>query len=107
LDSPGTGPLGEGGVDGFIDTHFGDRFGGAILLSLINDLGDYFANKGRDQTVTFSNSQSAGQELAKTTLQNSINIPPTLYKNQGSRLSIFVARDLSFEKVYGLAPVRR
>lgn len=39
LDSLGTGPLGEAGLDGEIDTHLGERFGGAILVSLISDFG--------------------------------------------------------------------
>lgn len=106
LDSPGAGPLGESGVGGYIDTHFKERFGGAILLSMIDDLGDYFANKnnsGQSQSFQFGNSTSAGQELARTTLQNSINVKPTLYKNQGERLTIFVARDLDFRDVYALA----
>lgn len=106
LDSPGTGPLGEGGVDGFIDTHFKDRFGGAILMSLIDDTGDFFANRNRSaesQTFQFGNSGSAAQEIARTTLANSVNIPPTLYKNQGERVAIFVARDLDFKGVYDLA----
>lgn len=104
LDSPGTGPLGEGGVDGKIDTHFRQRFGGAILLSLVDDLGDYFANRNNGgQQVQFSNSGDAAKELARVTLENSINIPPTLVKNQGERLSIFVARDLDFRSVYGLS----
>lgn len=106
LDSPGTGPLGEGGVDGYIDTHFKDRFGGAILMSLIDDTGDYFANRSRSsdsQTFQLGNSSSAAQELARTALANSVNIPPTLYKNQGERVAIFVARDLDFRGVYELA----
>jgi type IV secretion system protein VirB10 len=37
LDSPGTGPLGEGGLGGYMETHFWERFGGAIMLSLIDD----------------------------------------------------------------------
>jgi hypothetical protein len=38
LDSAGTGPLGRSGHSGFIDTHFWERFGSAILLSLIDDV---------------------------------------------------------------------
>jgi type IV secretion system protein VirB10 len=40
--------------------------------------------------------------MAAKALENSINIPPTLYKNQGERVAIFVARDLDFRGVYGL-----
>lgn len=106
LDSPGTGPLGEGGLGGYVDTHFKDRFGGAILMSLIDDLGDYFANRNStadSQTFQFGNSGTAAQEIARTTLATSVNIPPTLYKNQGERVAIFVARDLDFRGVYDLA----
>lgn len=104
IASPGTGALGTGGLDGVIDTHFGERFGGSILLSLIGDFGDYFANKGRSSdAIQFQNSQGAAQDAARVALENSINIPPTLYKNQGERISIFVARDLDFSGVYKLA----
>ena len=36
-------------------------------------------------------------------LQNSVNIPPSLRKAQGAEVSIFVAQDLDFSTVYGLA----
>lgn len=35
IDSPGTDPLGRSGHDGYIDNHFWQRFGGAMLLSLL------------------------------------------------------------------------
>lgn len=105
VDSPGTGPLGEGGLGGKVDNHFWQRFGGAIMLSLIDDLGDYVANKGNsgNGNLRFNNSSDAAQTLAEKTLDNTINIPPTLYKNQGDRVSVYVARDLDFRGVYGLA----
>ena len=108
LDSPGTGSLGEGGVGGNIDTHFWQRFGGSIMISLIGDFGQYLSNKGQSKnssnntTISFSNTTQGAQQAATEALKNSINIPPTLYKNQGERISIFVARDLNFRKVYGL-----
>ena len=38
LSSPGTDSLGRGGVDGFVDTHFWERFGAGLLLSVIDDV---------------------------------------------------------------------
>jgi type IV secretion system protein VirB10 len=110
VDSPGTGPLGEAGLGGNIDTHFWERFGGALLLSLIDDLADmatqYMAgsNSQNQSQMNFSSTTNNGQSMAGETLKNSINIPPTLYKNQGERISIFVARDLDFKSVYELTP---
>jgi type IV secretion system protein VirB10 len=40
--------------------------------------------------------------VADTALQASINIPPTLEKNQGDHIAIFVAHDLDFSDVYNL-----
>jgi len=43
--------------------------------------------------------------VASIALENSINIPPTLYKNHGDVVSIFVARDLDFSSVYDLKTI--
>lgn len=109
VDSPGTGSLGEAGIGGEVDTHFWERFGSAILLSLIDDASNaatqYMAGSpSQNQTtqVNLSSTTSTTQNMAAEALKNSINIPPTLYKNQGERLSIFVARDLDFKSVYTL-----
>jgi type IV secretion system protein VirB10 len=108
LDSPGTGTLGEGGVGGYVDTHFWERFGGAILLSLIDDFSNVAAQRMADSNsknnnqFNFSSTTNNAQTMAAEALKNSINIPPTLYKNQGERVSIFVARDLDFRSVYEL-----
>lgn len=105
LDSPGSGFLGESGLDGYIDTHFWQRFGGAIMMSLIGDFGEYAAKRGKQHkgnTIQFNNTTAGMQDAVVEALKNSINIPPTLYKNQGERISIFVARDLDFGGIYGL-----
>ncbi len=107
LDSPGTDALGGAGLPGYVDAHFFQRFGGAILLSLIQDAGAAGANalsSQSDTTITLNNTSGASQTLALEALKNTINIPPTLYKNQGDRLGIYVARDLSFKTVYDLKP---
>lgn len=110
LDSPGTGPLGEAGLDGYIDTHFSERFGAAILVSLIGDVGTWAGNRGGSQnnnTLRLDGTSSAAEDAVATVLENTINIPPTLYRNQGGRVGIYVARDLDFSGVYRLRPVPR
>jgi type IV secretion system protein VirB10 len=105
LDSPGTDALGAAGEPGQIDTHFWDRFGGAIMLSVIGDFGQALVNAAQrsgGQTLTLNNTSNTSSEMSSEALRNTINIPPTLYKNQGDRVSIFVARDLDFSDVYGL-----
>lgn len=109
LNSPGTGALGEAGLDGHIDTHFAERFGGAIMVSLISDFGQWASGRNRSDSDTFrfDNTSDAAQDAVTTVLENTINIPPTLYRNQGTRVAIYVARDLDFSTVYTLKPVRR
>lgn len=105
LDSPGTGPLGESGVDGAIDRHFWERFGSAILFSLIGDFGDWAAeqaSRGNQTSIQFNNTSQGAQQAVTEILKYSMQISPTLYKNQGDRISIFVARDIDFGEVYAL-----
>ncbi|WP_455478864.1 type IV secretion system protein VirB10 [Bartonella sp. B10] len=104
LDSPSTGPLGESGVGGWVDKHFWERFSGAIMVSIVSDFGEWLKNKvgytTKDKTQS-PNAQNA-ESIIMETLQNSVNIMPTLYKHQGERINIFIARDLDFSNVYSL-----
>jgi len=103
LDSPSAGPLGRSGNAGFIDTHFWKRFGGAMLLSLVDDLGAYVSGElTNGGTSQFGTTVASSQSAASIALENSINIPPTLIKNQGDQIVVFVARDLDFRGVYEL-----
>lgn len=109
LASPGTDALGRAGFDGEVDTHFFERFGAAMLLSLVDDgigLGVAALRSGNsgNQTNVFVPSASAqgAKGAAAIAVQESINIPPTLNKNQGESVNVFVARDLDFSSVYGL-----
>ena len=52
--------------------------------------------------MTFDSTTQSAQDMASLALQNSINIPPTGYVNQGERIMIFVARDVDFSNVYEL-----
>jgi type IV secretion system protein VirB10 len=98
--SPASDSLGRAGFDGDIDTHFWARFGGALLLSVVDD-GIAAAAGGNNR---YPNVVQLPSDAAGIALQNSINIPPTLRKPQGSEVSIFVAQDLNFASVYGLKP---
>ncbi len=103
LDSPATDPLGRSGMDGEIETHFWQRFGGALLLSTVDgaiQAGIAEASKSGTTTVNTGSTESVIAE----SLRGSINIPPTIRKNQGELVSIMVARDLDFSTVYGVQP---
>ncbi|WP_246029021.1 type IV secretion system protein VirB10 [Parashewanella tropica] len=104
LASPGTDSLGRSGHSGYVDGHFGQRFGSAMLLSLIGDVGTYYANKskGNSNKIQFGDTIGGTKDLASIALQDSIHIKPTLYKNQGEHINVFVARDLDFRSVYEL-----
>ena len=97
IASPGTGSLGLSGHGGWIDSHFRERFGASILLSLI---GAATAQSNNNQFAVESGENF--NESAAIALENSINIRPTLHKNQGDRIKIFVARDLNFKPVLAL-----
>ncbi|ULJ69336.1 type IV secretion system protein VirB10 [Wielerella bovis] len=103
LASPAAGQLGAAGVGARVKYHFWQRFGGAIMISLIGDLGDSYANRqnsGDGQRISFENSSEAAQDMATEALKNSINIPPTAYINHGTLINIMVARDVDFSGVY-------
>jgi type IV secretion system protein VirB10 len=106
LSSPGTDELGRSGLPGGVNNHWWERFGSAIFLSVIQgglQTGTALASNAGSSGGTFFNSfQSNGTNVSDTALQATINIPPTLEKNQGDNVAIFVARDLDFSDVYNL-----
>lgn len=105
LDSPNTDSLGRGGLGGYVDNHFWERFGAAILTSLVSD-GVQIIVRNQDKNggnrIYLNQTASAGVELVKEMLSQNANIPPTLIVNQGARVSVLVARDLDFSDVYTL-----
>jgi type IV secretion system protein VirB10 len=113
LDSPGTDELGRGGLPGAVNNHFWDRFGGSLMLTLVQGAlqAGTVAAAGNGSSNSTANqaalgfvyaAQSNGQSVANTALENTINIPPTLTKNQGETVALIVAHDLDFSNVYQL-----
>lgn len=94
IGSPGTDDLGRAGLTGTIDRHFAERFGAAVLLSLIGSTTT--ASQG-GSTVIVDTSQGFSQ-VAQESLQDSVNIPPTITIAQGAPVQVFVARDLVFDR---------
>jgi type IV secretion system protein VirB10 len=102
LASPATDALGRAGFDGEIDTHFWERFGAALLLSIVSDAAAIGRQQLKDADIEIRNTSGAANTAAGIAVERSIDIPPTLNKNQGERVNIFVARDLDFSSVYDL-----
>ena len=109
VDSPATGQLGEMGVEARVNNHFGKRFGGAIMLSLIQDTisnaSTHLQKKQSENQTTIDNTSSTMQDMATKALENSINIPPTAIVHQGTLINILVNRDMDFTSVYGVERV--
>jgi type IV secretion system protein VirB10 len=102
LASPATDALGRAGFDGDIDTHFFERFGSALLLSIVSDASSIGRQQLQDSSIQINNTTGATNTAAGIAVEQSINIPPTLNKNQGELVNIFVARDVDFSSVYQL-----
>ncbi|WP_435104897.1 TrbI/VirB10 family protein [Arhodomonas sp. AD133] len=96
LDSPGTGPLGASGHEGYRDTHFFERFGASLLLSVIGIEGAKYVEGDGEAALSAVESFNDAAEKA---LEVQIDIPPTLYKHQGDRIKIFVSKDVDFRNV--------
>lgn len=99
LASPASDALGRAGVGGDVESFFWARFGGALLLSVVDD-GVYVLADQAGSNV--QNTARVPSNAASVALENSINIPPVLRKNQGEEVGILVAQDFNFADVYGL-----
>jgi type IV secretion system protein VirB10 len=97
LASPASDALGRGGFDGDLDRHFWDRFGAALLLSVVDDGATALAGRSSNTETVRLPSDAAGMAV-----QNSASIPATLRKAQGAEVAIFAAQDFDFSGVYGL-----
>jgi type IV secretion system protein VirB10 len=95
LGSPATDPVGVGGVRAKVDSHFFERFAGAILQSAMLIGGNLAARSAGDSVVVAlpGSFPTAGTAVPAT------QIPPTLSVRQGTSISVFVARDLDFTGV--------
>lgn len=92
IASPAIGFGGETGLAGKVDTHFFERFGSAMLLSVVGGL----SALGNSSSVIVS---GGGQSAAAAAIGQTGQIGPTVRVRQGEPVRVFTARDLDFSKV--------
>jgi type IV secretion system protein VirB10 len=92
IASPAIGFSGATGLEGKVNSHFFQRFGSAMLLSVIGGLTGL---AGGASAVVAGGGQSAAAAAVGQTGQ----IGPTVRIRQGEPVRVFTARDLDFSKV--------
>jgi type IV secretion system protein VirB10 len=105
LASPGTDELGRSGLPGTVNTHFWERFGAAMLVSVIDGAVEGAVQSAHGGSGTVIVNPSGTQGVMTEVLKGTISIPPTVVKQQGDRIQVLVARDLDFRSVYELRSV--
>jgi type IV secretion system protein VirB10 len=102
LDSPGTDELGRAGMPGEVERHFWERFGAAMLISVVNGAVQAGVQAANHSGGGIIYAPSTSQDVMTEVLRSTINIAPTIVKNNGGRIQVMVARDLDFRSVYEL-----
>jgi type IV secretion system protein VirB10 len=102
LDSPGTDELGRSGLSGEVNRHFWDRFGAALLISVVDGAMQAAVQSASRGGGAIIYNPSTSTDAITDVLKGTINIAPTVTKHQGDRIQILVARDLDFRPVYEL-----
>lgn len=112
LDSIGADSLGRSGLTGQVDNKFRERFGAAILLSIVGGGASYLTGYGSQSVNNNSDNGQRAEDIARTTLAqtfsdmanqalgDSLKIPPTISVAQGERIFVFVRQDLDFSALY-------
>jgi len=93
IGSPAGDTLGRGGIRASVNSHFFERFAGAILQSAL-DVGVNLASRSVDSSVVVL---PGGLQGGATRFPNQVR--PTLKVKAATSISIFVARDLDFTGV--------
>lgn len=100
IGSPASDPLGRAGVTGRIDRFFWQRFGAAMLFSVLDAGGQIVGQAVSPQGSTVFRTPG---DTTSQILQDTQQIRPIVRVNQGTELAITVAKDFDFSQVYGLS----
>ncbi len=93
LASPAVAYDGTTGLEGDVNSHFFQRFGSALLLSVVGGLGTLASGGG---AVIVG---GAGESAAAAAIQQNGQISPTIRVRMGEPIRVFTARDLDFSSV--------
>ena len=94
IGSPAGDTLGRGGIRANVNSHFFQRFAGALLQSALDVGVNLAASRAGGNTVVVLPGSVQGS--GATQIVQPQQITPTLTVRQGTSISIFVARDLDF-----------
>lgn len=112
LNSIGADSLGRSGLTGVVDNKFRERFGAAILLSIVGGASSYLTGYGSNAAAGNNDEAAKAQDIARSTiaqtfsdmanqaLGDSLRIPPTISVSQGERIFVYVRQDLDFSSLY-------
>lgn len=95
---------GRSGLPGHVDNHYFERFGAAVVLSLVDaGLGvlQSALSAGGNTYLSF-NGGGEMNGVASQILRKQIDIPPTITKNQGELIAVFINKPLDFSGCYEL-----
>lgn len=92
IGSPAIAFGGETGLRGKVNSHFFERFGSAMLLSVVGGLSTV-ATGGANVVI------GGGQSAAAAAVQQGGTVGPTIRVRQGEPIRVFTAKDLDFGKV--------
>lgn len=111
MASPGVDNLGGAGHPGYYNAHWGSRISAALLISMLSDAFKYEAANHGPSTNTIgangtvvqepfqSNTAQTVQDLANQAVRRAANRPATVTINQGTVVTIYVAKDVDFTAV--------
>lgn len=95
IGSPAADPVGRGGVRAKVNSHFFERFSGAILQSAL-DVGVNLASRSANSSLVVALPGSTNAVRQSVTPNQ---VRPTLKVKPATSISVFVARDLDFTGV--------
>lgn len=119
IDSPGTDQLGRAGVEGLVDNKYLEIFGSSILVSAITTtaaiLGEQLSDSdGISQTENTDGSSNTSGTVSDFAIADAVtevgdigselvdelmSSEPTITVNQGTRIKVFVNKDLVFPPI--------
>lgn len=111
MASPGIDNLGSAGHPGKLNSHWGSKISAALFISLLSDAFKYAGEKNGPTTTSVtsggqiieqpfqSNTARTVERLANQAVDRYSSRPATVTINQGTIVSIYVAKDVDFSRV--------